>query len=183
MNNKPLAILLDLSSVCVERGVSSSHRMSSSTIIRLSRCPLQSLWKILSTTLECDFSRHKCETFNFASFFISSLCPKPWDDYLVQKMEWMLFSWLVYICFSTTPLIVHIFNLIPNSIIKQSCSWLLEISALLHYLTEFQWLGHCIVWPDFFQNIVQRCRLPPKRCPENLPYLRGNWSVAQPPHF
>lgn len=43
MNNNPPAILLDLPSVYVERGVSSSHRMSSSTIIRLSRCPLQSL--------------------------------------------------------------------------------------------------------------------------------------------
>lgn len=43
MNNKPPAILLDLPTVCVERGISSSHRMSSSTIIRLSRCRLQSL--------------------------------------------------------------------------------------------------------------------------------------------
>lgn len=102
------AILLDLPSICVERGVSSSHRMSSSTIIRLSRCPLQSLWKILSTTLGCDFSRHKCETFSFASFFISSLYPKPWEDYLVKKMEWMLFSWLVYLLFNYSPHSPHI---------------------------------------------------------------------------
>lgn len=108
MNNKPPAILLDLPSVCVERGVSSSHRMSSSTIIRLSRGPLRSLWKILSTTLGCDFPCHKCETFSFASLFISSLCPKPWDDYLVQHMEWMLFSWLVYLLFNYSPHSPHI---------------------------------------------------------------------------
>lgn len=68
----------------------------------------QSLWKILSTTLGCDFSCHKFETFSFASFFVYSLRPKPWEDYLVQKMEWMFFSWLVYLLFNYSPHSPHI---------------------------------------------------------------------------